>query len=119
MRPSSRVFELAIALLCFGLVGCATQSVPPQRPVSAKSPLAKIHHGMTYTQVVDILGLPTSQSRQLTAQAFNPFAVGNQGQITSCYYAKLGRVVLAGPDFSGGGTEVISVEEDSTEAGYR
>jgi hypothetical protein len=53
----------------------------------------------------------------LTAHAFNPFAIGNQGQITRFYYAKIGRVVFAGPDYAGGGTAVIAVEEDPHESG--
>ena len=100
-------------------IGCAVEPPSrPQRPVSKTSPLAKIHPGMTFTQVVEALGPPTSQSRRLTAHAFNPFATGNQGQVTEFHYLKLGRVVFAGPDFQGQGASVIGVEEDSAEPGH-
>jgi len=100
-------------------IGCAVEPPSrPQRPVSKTSPLAKIHPGMTFTQVVEALGPPTSQSRRLTGHAFNPFATGNQGQITEFHYLKLGRVVFAGPDFQGQGAAVIGVEEDSAEPGH-
>ena len=75
-------------------IGCAVEPPSrPQRPVSKTSPLAKIHPGMTFTQVVEALGPPTSQSRRLTGHAFNPFATGNQGQITEFHYLKLGREI--------------------------
>jgi hypothetical protein len=100
-------------------IGCAVEPPSrPQRPVSKTSPLAKIHPGMTFTQVVEALGPPTSQSRRLTGHAFNPFATGNQGQITEFHYLKLGRVVFAGPDFQGQGASVIAVEEDPAEPGH-
>ncbi len=105
------------ALACVVACAAAPPAVP-QRPVSKTSPLAKVREGMTFTQVVEVLGPPTSQSRQLTAHAFNPFAVGNEGQITRFHYVKLGRVVFAGPDFRGQGAAVIAVEEDAAEPGY-
>jgi hypothetical protein len=108
---------LGAALACS--IGCAASAPSrPQQPVSKTSPLAKVHTEMTFAQVVEVLGPPTSQSRRLTAHAFNPFAIGNQGQITEFHYLKLGRVVFAGPDFRGQGASVIAVEEDSTEPGY-
>jgi len=121
MRRDSASVLLALAVCC--TVGCAPQpprraSMQPDRAVSADSALSKIREGMSFEQVVTVLGPPTSQSSQLTAHAFNPFAVGNQGQITHFYYGKLGRVVFAGPDFRGGGTSVIAVEEDPGEPGY-
>ena len=100
-------------------IGCAVEPASrPQRPVSKTSPLAKIQPGMTFTQVVEVLGPPTSQSRRLTGHAFNPFAIGNQGQITEFHYRKLGRVVFAGPDLQGGGASVIAVEDDPAEPGH-
>lgn len=114
-RDSAGLF---LVLVVYFVAGCAQN---PPRPASTSispgSPLAKVHTGMSFEQVVTILGPPSGQESHMTAHAFNPFAVGNQGQITYFYYAKLGRVVFAGPNFSGGGTEVIAVEEDSSESG--
>jgi len=117
MRSALARCLLHAALAC--AVACSTApSVAPQRPVSKTSPLSKVRQGMTFTQVVDVLGPPTAQSRQLTAHAFNPFAVGNEGQVTRFHYVKLGRVVFAGPDFRGQDASVIAVEEDASEPGY-
>jgi len=107
----------AIAFAC--LMGCAmNQPTRPEQSVSKTSPLAKVHNGMTFTQVVSALGPPTSQSRELTAHAFNPFSVGPESQITRFHYKKIGRVIFVGPDPRGEGASVIGVEEDASETGY-
>ena len=106
-----------ILLAC--LTGCAmSQPTRPQQSISKTSPLAKVQNGMTFTQVVTVLGPPTSQSRELTAHAFNPFSVGPESQITRFHYKKIGRVIFVGPDPRGEGAAVIGVEEDAGETGY-
>src|SRR5262249_24007050 len=107
-------------LLC--VAGCAPPAAPrdmTSQPVSATSPLAKVRAGMTFAEVVEVLGPPSSQSSGLTMHAFNPLAVGNQAQVTAFHYSKLGRVIFAGPDLRGQNAAVIGVEEDSRETGYR
>jgi hypothetical protein len=116
MRRSFKRWLLCAAVVC--ALGCSTAPLAPQRPVAKTSPLAKVREGMTFTQVVEVLGPPTAQSRQLTGHAFNPFAVGNEGQITRFHYLKLGRVVFAGPDLRGQGAAVIAIEEDAAEPGH-
>ena len=119
MRLGIRSFGAVLGTLY--VFGCAAspQYGPGSFAVSSKSsPLAKVKSGMTFSQVVEILGPPTSQTSQLTAHAFNPLAIGNQGQVTTFHYAKIGRVIFAGPDFRGGGTAAIAVEEDSRASGF-
>jgi len=116
-------FGLLLALTVCALAACVPEQprpagIQPERVASSNSTLAKVRPGMSFDQVVTILGPPTSQTSRLTAHAFNPFAVGNQGQITNFYYQKVGRVMFAGPNFQGGGTSVIAVEEDAQEPGY-
>jgi hypothetical protein len=114
-RATNRM--IAIVFVCS--MGCAVSPPSlPQQPVSKGSPLAKVQTGMTFTQVVGVLGPPTSQSRELTLHAFNPFSIGPEAQITRFHYVKLGRVVFVGPDFHGQGASVIAVEEDPAEPGY-
>ena len=119
MRGTRRGVVGLVALIL--IAGCA-----PKRPVvargiapasSSQSPLAKIKTGMTFDQVVEILGPPAAQRRQLTGHAFSPLAIGTEAQVTSFHYARLGRVIFAGPDFQGQKAEVIGVEVDPNESG--
>lgn len=112
---------LAIALLAFA--GCTSARTSPRgvapAAASSESPLSKIKTGMSFEQVVEILGPPTSQRQHLTGHAFNPFALGTEAQTTEFRYPRLGRVLFAGPDYHGGGAEVIAVEVDAGETGYQ
>jgi hypothetical protein len=103
------------AIACQPPRSAVTRGVAPA--ASEKSPLAKVKTGMTFEEVVAVLGPPTSQRRQLTGQAFSPLAIGNQAQTTSFHYPKLGRVIFAGPDYRGQNAEVIAVEVDPNESG--
>ena len=115
-----RTRSVGAVLGVVALLGCAPppHSGPGAFAVTSKSsPLARVKGGMTFSQVVEILGPPNAQRSQLTPHAFNPLAIGNQGQVTYFHYAKVGRVVFAGPDFRGQNAAVIAVEEDSGETG--
>ena len=118
MRHGGHHRWIVAAAIAWGLGCAANPALQPPRSVPPGSSLAQIQSGMTFEQVVAKLGPPTSQSRQLTAQAFNPFKIGNEGQITKFHYKNLGRVLFAGPDFRGQGTAVIAIEEDPLEPGY-
>ena len=114
--------QIVVCLVALGfLAACAPQRPKVARGIapaaSAESKLAKVKTGMTFDEVVAILGPPTAQRRQLTGHAFSPFALGTEGQVTSFHYARLGRVIFSGPDFRGQGAEVIAVEVDATESG--
>lgn len=93
------------------------RAAKPAAPARDADPLARIERGMSFEQVVAILGPPTSHSRRLTIHAFNPFAFGNEIQTTEFRYAGLGRVRFAGPDYRGERTEVLAVEPDPGESG--
>lgn len=105
-------------LLVLVLAVCsACSAMPGTTRTKAASPLRKVRSGMGFTDVVKLAGPPTSQSRQVTAQAFNPFHIGGEGQITEFHYARVGRVYFTGPDFEGGNASVIAVQEDPNEPG--
>lgn len=113
--PRTLTAATVLAVSASVLAGCAT--VPASVISTAASPLRRVRSGMTFSEVVELLGPPTSQSRQVTAQAFNPFHVGGAGQITAFHYANLGRVYFTGPDLRGGGAQVVAVQEDAAERG--
>lgn len=108
----------ALAVGVFSLFACTRSPMPrSMASAAAGSPLAKVQPGMSFEQVVHVLGLPTSQTTYPTSQVFNPLAVGNEAYVTAFRYGKLGRVWFAGPDYRGQGTSVIGVEEDASETG--
>jgi hypothetical protein len=72
---------------------------------------------MTPTQVIEIMGEPTSQSSYPTSRTFNPYSGGDDSGNRIAYkYAGQGRVVFAVPQHEGA-LWVIRVDYDPSEDG--
>ena len=87
-------------------------------PAPPRSPMARIHEGMTEREVEGILGPPDDSHAYITGKAFVPWYYGPDRSRFACYYRGLGRVVFTGGNRWGlGGGRVIRVEYDPSEDG--
>ena len=95
---------------------------PPEvaaQPIPAGSPLAKIQNGMTYQDVTNILGAPTSQIVYPSGKAWIPYYYGNDVMRSAYFYKGLGRITFASGNQFGAGRagSVEKVEYDPNESG--
>ena len=95
----------------------AAQAALPPPPAS--SPLAKVKEGMTYQEVMNVLGAPTAQNEYEGGKRWIPFYYGNDVSRTSYFYKGVGRVVFAAGNVFGGqrSGSVVAVEYDPSEPG--
>ena len=75
---------------------------------------------MTKVQVAGLLGEPTDRNRYRTGKAWIPWYFGNDANREEWHYKNLGRVTFTdGNVFGGGAREVMRVQYDPSEDGYR
>ena len=119
---------LAVAVTV-AFAGCAAKEQSGEAPAApaeaalppppANSPLAKVQEGMTYQDVMNILGAPTAQNSYESGKRWIPYYYGNDVSRTSYFYKGLGRVVFAAGNVFGGQSSgsVVRVEYDPAETG--
>jgi hypothetical protein len=118
----------AILALSTFLGACAARQSapepPPQpavaaEPVPSGSPLARIQTGMTYEDVTNILGPPTTQIVYPSGKAWIPYYYGNDIMRSAYFYKGLGRITFASGNQFGAGRAgaVEKVEYDPNETG--
>jgi len=126
---SSHLRIAAVCIAMTGLVACAGrqggEAPPPAaqepvaQPVPSNSPLAQVKQGMTFQEVMNVLGAPTSQTNYASGKAWIPYYYGNDAQRTAYFYKGLGRIVFSAGNVFGGARAgaVERVEYDPTESG--
>ena len=124
----NRMVAYALAgALTVGLIGCAAQSPPPPPPppkaavpIPASSPLSKVQVGMSMGQVAELLGQPSDKNDYTSGKQWIPFYYGSDVRRQEWHYKGQGSVTFnAGNQFGSTGGEVVSVNYDPSNTGYR
>ncbi len=108
---------LSVTVVAVFVVACSSNSSKPvsQQPTVTTAParvqkdnpppvgseLAKIEKGMRDTDVLRILGRPSSTTNYVTGKAWIPFYYGPDTRRTDYIYSGLGRVVFSRNRYSG------------------
>ena len=83
------------------------------------SPFSKIKIGMGMRQVQDLIGVPNDQNHYVTGKAWIPWYFGDDRSRIETFYKGQGRLTFTGGGRVGAGGELIRIEVDATEDGYK
>ncbi len=91
----------------------------PAAAASGKGAFSDIQPGMTTTEVVALLGAPTSETSHITGKQFRPFNFRGADTVRVIYlYKGRGRIVFNNSSHYAHIYRVLEVIEDSNEPGY-
>lgn len=105
---------LLVGALASSHTGCAARVEQQPTPIPPDSPFAKVQLGMSYKQVIDLIGEPTDNKIAATGKAWIPYYYGNDKILRTAYYKGIGRIMFT----LIGSQEAIAIEYDPTEYGY-
>ena len=89
-------------------------------PVPPGHAFAQVKMGMTMSDVATAIGEPSDKNRYVSGKAWIPWYFGNDVTREEWHYKGKGTIVFAaGNQFGGGGTEVVQVNYNPEESGYR
>lgn len=83
------------------------------------SPFSKIKIGMGMRQVHDLIGPPNDQNHYVTGKSWIPWYFGDDRSRVETFYKNQGRLTFTGGGRFSSGGELIRIEYDASESGYK
>lgn len=84
----------------------------------AGAKFSRLEVGMSYRQVLDLIGPPTDQYSHVTGKAWIPFYFGSGRYEHKLLYKGQGRLVFAGDEGFSSNAHLIGIEFNRSESGY-
>ena len=95
------------------------EEAKPAIPVPADSPFAKIKKGMGMNEVYATIGTPTDTSSHITGKQFIPYYYGGDTHRVEALYKGQGRIVFAPRHAFTSDLEVVEINYDPNERGFK
>ncbi|MFO1488928.1 MAG: hypothetical protein U1F65_10660 [Verrucomicrobiota bacterium] len=95
------------------------EEAKPSVPVPADSPFAKIKPGMGMNEVYALIGQPTDTSSHITGKSFIPYYYGGDTHRMEAIYKGQGRIVFSPRHAFTGDMEVVEINYNPNERGFK